>query len=252
MGLHKARGIVLHKTKFSDADVGILVLTDGGTKIRFIVKGILKSKKRPILAVEPGSLITLDYYSHNGEQSHYVKEIALEERFDTVKSEFLSTLVMYLFLELIEKTIPSGLVEPKFYILLHASLRELENSGVRLRLIPFFKSKLLYQMGLIPKEFICIRCGNSMHEATNGKINYFNFETVCGNCSVIEENELDLILLFRHIVHISYIQFLTLSPPKNLLLKMSTVLDSYILNTLGIEPKSHELLYKSIKDINNI
>lgn len=252
LGLHKARGIVLHKNKFSDADAGILLLTDGGIKINFIVKGILKSKKRPILAVEPGSLVSLDYYSHIGEQFHYVKEISLEERFDNIKNDYISTLFMYLFLELIEKTIPPGLEEPKFYILLQSSFREIEASGVRLRLIPFFKSKLLYLMGIIPKEFNCVRCGKSMKETQNAKINYFNFEIICGNCSVVEENELELILLFKHIVHISYYNFLSLNPTKNQILKMSSILDSYILYTLGIETKSHELLYKSIKDIKEI
>lgn len=249
MGLIKSRGIVLHKNLTNDIDASISVLEENGNKNKFIVKGIQKTKKRSILSVEPGSLVSMDYYPQMKNNLHNVKEINLEQRFDIIKNDYLSTLIMYLFLELTERTIPQGISEPKYFGILLAGLSELENNGAKLKILPFFKIKLLYHSGLIPKEFSCSICHNDFSSSVSGKMNYFNFELLCDSCSTIEENDIDIIKLMRYIVHTSYSQFLTLNPTRNLLLKSNSILDTYINYNLGVVLKSNDILYPNLKEL---
>ena len=64
MSLLKKRGIILQSTTYSEADALITLLSEDGIKEKFLIKGIKKSKKRPIVASEIGTLIHIDYYYH--------------------------------------------------------------------------------------------------------------------------------------------------------------------------------------------
>ncbi len=172
MSLLKKRGIILQSTTYSEADALITLLSEDGIKEKFLIKGIKKSKKRPIVATEIGTLIHIDYYYHQNNNLFFlVKEISLEKRYDLIKNDYISTLILCLFLELVEKTLPEGFTEPKIFKLLFSALEALEKYGSKTLILPFFKFKLLLSLGVVPKDYICQKCGIEILNKNSAKLN---------------------------------------------------------------------------------
>ena len=221
--------------------------------MKFILKGIQKSRRRPIIAGELGTLLSLEYYSKDNPAIPLnVKEISPENRFDKVKSNLFSTLILYLFLELIEKTIPDGVTDKKAFHLLYNALEGLEKFGSNLLIIPFFKYKLLLHLGLVPTQFHCTGCGSVILEKKAVKLIYNTLETFCPDCDNFNENDIDIIYILKGITHSTYEIFLNEKISENYLLKINKILDKYIIYSMNIEIKSSDVLYKSLEELKQL
>jgi DNA repair protein RecO (recombination protein O) len=253
LSLLKKRGIILQSNTYSEADALITLLSDDGFKEKFLIKGIKKSKKRPIVASEIGTLIQIDYYFHQNNSTFFlVKEISLEKRYDIIKNNYISTLILCLFLELIEKTLPEGYADPKHFKLLYSALEALEIFGSKILILPFFKFKLLLSLGVVPREYNCQKCGEGILTKDTAKINLVTLEAICGDCEIFSENDIEIIRLFKGISKKSYDLVVTETIPEVLLMRADTILDKFIISSLGISPKSSEMLYRSLHEINAI
>jgi DNA repair protein RecO (recombination protein O) len=249
LALEKKRGIILQSKTVGEADALITLLSEDGSKQKFIIKGIKKSTKRPIIASEIGSIVNIDYYFHNHSNPILnVKEINLEKRYDSIKNDYLSTLFLYLFLELMEKTIPEGEKESRSFSLLEKALEGLEKSGSNVLILPFFKYKLLLGLGVIPKEYFCKKCETKILNRKSAKINFHTLEVICSDCENFDENDLEIVRFFKQMTIKSYELILQDLIPPSLLLKADRILDKFILSNLGIETKSSEMLYRSLND----
>lgn len=249
MALEKKRGIILQSKTVGEADALITLLSEDGSKLKFIIKGIKKSKKRPIIASEIGSIVNIDYYFHNHSNPIFnVKEINIEKRHDTIKNDYLSTLFLYLFLELMEKTIPEGERESRSFSLLERALEGLEKSGSNILILPFFKYKLLLGLGVIPKDYFCKKCDIKILEGKSAKIYFNSLEVICSNCENFEEDDIEIVRFFKQMTVKSYELILQDMIPTSLLLKTDRILDKFMFSNLGIETKSSEMLYRSLND----
>jgi DNA repair protein RecO (recombination protein O) len=252
LALEKKRGIILQSKTIGEADAMLTLLSEDGSKLKFLVKGIKKSKKRPIVASEIGSIVCIDFYFHaNATNVYNVKEISLEKRYDSIKNDYISTLFLFLFLELMEKTIPEGEKESRSFILLYLALEGLEKHGSNIIILPFFKYKLLSGLGVVPKDFLCKKCGTSLIEKKYAKINSSTFETACQLCENFEErdNDIEILRFFKEITKKNYDSILKDTIPSAILLKSDKILDTYIFTYLGIESKSSEMLYRSLSEL---
>jgi DNA repair protein RecO (recombination protein O) len=250
LALEKKRGIILQSKTIGEADAMLTLLSEDGSKLKFLVKGIKKSKNRPIIASEIGSIVCIDYYFHDNVSNIYnVKEISLEKRHDTIKNDYISTLFLFFFLELMEKTIPEGEKESRTFTLLYLALEGLEKYGSNIIILPFFKYKLLLGLGVIPKDFLCKKCGTILIEEKLAKINSSTFEAICSNCENFEENDIEILRFFKQITKKNYDSILKDTIPTNILLKSDKILDKYIFTYLGIETKSSEMLYRSLSEL---
>jgi len=253
LSLLKKRGIILQSNTYKEADALITLLSDDGFKEKFLIKGIKKSKKRPIVASEIGTLIQIDYYFHQKNSVFFlVKEISLEKRYDIIKNNYTSTLILCLFLELIEKTLPEGYADPKHFKLLYGAMEALENYGSKTLILPFFKFKLLLSLGLVPRDYNCQKCGEGILTKDSAKINLETLEALCGNCETILENDIEIIRLFKGISKKSYDLVVIETIPEVLLLRADTILDKFIISSMGISPKSSDMLYRSLNELNVI
>ncbi len=253
MSLLKKRGIILQSTTYSEADALITLLSEDGIKEKFLIKGIKKSKKRPIVASEIGTLIHIDYYYHQNNNLFFlVKEISLEKRYDLIKNDYISTLILCLFLELVEKTLPEGFTEPKIFKLLFSALEALEKYGSKTLILPFFKFKLLLSLGVVPKDYNCQKCGIEILNKNSAKLNLVTLEALCSDCEIFSENDIEIIRLFRGISKKKYDLVVLEIIPEILLIRADTILDKFIINSLGISPKSSEMLYRSLYDLKAI
>ena len=252
MALEKKRGIILQSKTIGEADAMLTLLSEDGSKLKFLVKGIKKSKNRPIVASEIGSIVCIDFYFHANVSNVYnVKEISLEKRHDSIKNDYISTLFLFFFLELMEKTIPEGEKESRSFTLLYLALEVLEKYGSNIIILPFFKYKLLLGLGVIPKDFLCKNCGTILTEEKFAKINSSTFEATCSKCENFEDidNDIEILRFFKEITKKNYDSILKDTIPSAILLKSDKILDKYIFTYLGIETKSSEMLYRSLSEL---
>ncbi len=92
MNLNKATGIILKKKEVNEKDIIIEVILKTReniyTKKKFIIHGILKSKKRNPIIAEIGNLVSIDFYNKPDNEILNIKEINLIDRFDELKTNY--------------------------------------------------------------------------------------------------------------------------------------------------------------------
>ncbi|EMJ93239.1 DNA repair protein RecO [Leptospira alstonii] len=191
--LRKIRGIVLESKTIQDGDAIIRLLPETGQVENFRVRGIKKSKTRPMASVEPGSLSDVDYYHSKNKETHNVKEISLINRFDKAKSGYLGTVLVSYLVELASSFTPDGGEHPGEFRLLSGALEELEENGPSALLLPFFKLRLLVSGGFLSKELLCHSCGTELKEMTSVTLQTSPLELVCGNCLHGDRNDLGFV-----------------------------------------------------------
>ena len=108
MSLLKERGIVVASKLMGEADAVITLLCESGNKSKYRLKGIKKSKNRPIIASEPGTFISIDFYLHKNVEIFNVKEVSVIERFENPKTSYEGYLLITYFCELIDTILPNG------------------------------------------------------------------------------------------------------------------------------------------------
>ena len=128
MSLIKEKGIVVSSKLVGEADALITLLGESGSKAKYRLKGIKKSKNRPIIASETGSYISIDFYLHKNEEIHNVKEVSITERFEKPKATYEGYLLVTYFCELIDTVLPNGDSHARCFELFYAAMLAL-NAG---------------------------------------------------------------------------------------------------------------------------
>ena len=88
MEISKTDGIILKSRPSGESDISSLILTCDYGKKRFIFKGLKKSRKRSIAAVEPGSVINLLYYNHEDREFQIVSEFTQLMSFTEIRNDY--------------------------------------------------------------------------------------------------------------------------------------------------------------------
>jgi recombinational DNA repair protein (RecF pathway) len=160
MKLEKATGIILKKHIIQEKDViiDVIIQTTDHVYLRkkFIVYGILKSKKRSSVIVEIGNMVELNYYDKKEREIQTIKEINLINRYYELKDNYDKLVFLSILLELCNyASIADSHTIQDIYILLLSGLNYLQN---------FYKNDeslkeiliLLNQMNLSFKEIFLL------------------------------------------------------------------------------------------------
>lgn len=246
MSLRKDSGIVLQSKVFSDSDVIFTLLGESQPKSRYIVKGIKKSKRRPIVACEQGSYIQLDYYFHINRDMYNIKELTVVNRFENAKQNYCGFLLIAYLCDLIQAFYPDGDVYHKSFKILYLALNYLNSGQYRPVLIPFFKIRILEEIGLISRELICHSCNRPFTELESCHLEAWNFEIICSDCNTISHNSKPILALLSELFYKNYKTLLADKIPISLLIELDRVLNLYIQAYLNRTIKSHSLLYKEL------
>jgi len=247
LSLVKDIGIILESRELAEADCDLTLLTESGYKQRILIKGIRKSKKRPIVASELGSVIELEYYKHPGKEIYLSKEVSIRERYENLKSTYLGFLVVCAVCELTNKLTHFGEEFPLVYKLITTAFQNLSQQKIDILLLPHYKLRLLTILGLASKEFYCHSCEENIFTKNKACILEGSLDIYCGDCRMIEVSQLEVIKLLHAISHKTYTRLLTEPIPKTLILEANQILDRYILLQLAVECKSFDLLYKELQ-----
>ena len=244
MSIRKIKGIVIRSYKHND-DIFITLLSEKISSMDFVLKGIIKSKRRPVAGGEPGSLIELDYYDGNS-GVFSVKEFSLLERHDTLKSNYGGYLIILYFTEMVNSLVPPGEPGGKIYQLLYKYLDELNNGNYHALILPSFKIKLLYFLGLIPRVFLCNSCGKRIIESDTAQINPTNFDIYCGQCMNGKFESRSIIGFLQKLLHETYVNMFATDTDIEIIKMSDDLLNQYLMNYLGKELKSTREFYQHI------
>ena len=246
MSLLKEKGIVVATKQIGEADALITILGESGTKAKYKLKGIKKSKNRPILASELGTLIAIDYYQHKNEEIHNIKEVSLIERYENIKTCYGGYLLISYFCELIDVILPNGDKHEKCFELMKAALQTLNEENFHPLILPFFKIKLLFVLGLISKELVCSSCDEEVPVKNSASLYVTNLEIVCGDCLIPQKNQILLIRLMDRIFKSRFINLVKEEISIELITQLDQILNDYLRGYMNVSLKTLDLLYKSL------
>jgi DNA repair protein RecO (recombination protein O) len=246
MSLVKDTGIVIESREWSEIDSALTLLSYTGFKHRILVKGIRKSKTRPIVASEIGSIVELEYYKHPNKEIFPAKDIFIKERFEGLKSSYLGFLVVHSICELTNRLTQPGEENSQIYKLITFALKGISDKGFFSIALPHFKLKLLTILGLAPKDFYCHSCEEEIFHKTGAHIPHGTLDVYCADCRPSQTSQLETIKLLNAMNRKSYNLLLMEEIPSILISEADKILDAYIRLHFGIEWKSLEILYTEL------
>jgi DNA repair protein RecO (recombination protein O) len=229
-----------------EADALITLLCESGSKAKYRLKGIKKSKNRPIIASEIGSFISVDFYLHKNTEIFNVKEVSIIERFENPKASYEGFLLITYFCELVDTILPNGDSHEKCFGLFYAALSMLNSGKFQPLILPFFKLRLLSLLGLVSKEFRCSGCDESILNNNSSSLQYMNLEMTCGDCHPPKKNQILTIRLMDRIFRTRFAQLSQEEIPFSAIIDLDQVLNDYLRSYLNVNLKAFDLFYKSI------
>ncbi|MCU0847369.1 MAG: DNA repair protein RecO [Spirochaetes bacterium] len=180
MEISKTDGIILKSRPSGESDITSVILTSDYGKKRFIFKGLKKSRKRSIAAVEPGSVINLLYYNHEDREFQIVNEFIQLMSFAEIRNDYNRIMHLFFLLEIVEKTTGFGIKDQVLYAMLVSAVEKVSSAEHLEYLTSFFILHLLRIGGILPDYSKCEYCGRNC-------INQFHVSAVdlkpaCKNC----------------------------------------------------------------------
>ncbi len=181
MEIRKSQGIVLSSRPTGEADRSICAFTREYGKKSFIFKGLRKSKKRAMAASEPGTMLELVYYFHDGRDFHIVNEFTIKKQYSDLRGNLEKMIFMFFLLELVDKTTATANPVPRLFDMLAAALDVLRETDRPAHLASFFALHLLRTEGVISDVGACKHCGRT--EMQKFAIDFQDFLPLCETCA---------------------------------------------------------------------
>lgn len=245
MALKKDKGIIIYSKNLADSDKIISIASELEPRRKFYLRGIRKSKRRPIIASELGSYIELDYYEKLEKDIFEIKEINLIDRYDSLKSSIKGLYFISYISELADLLLPEGEIHTKESKLIRLGFDYANQNGFVFTMVPFMKARLLFYLGVLPSEFICLECNeNVLHK--EAAILTDSFEIHCGDCTNIENNQIHLIRLLHDFLTKKF-NYITQTYNSEILIRESDAILNYFLkNYMQKYLKTEKDFYKII------
>jgi DNA repair protein RecO (recombination protein O) len=152
-----SKGIILKKTKFSEADLILQVILNNGEKLSLIAKGALRSKKRFSGGVlEPSHFVKLEYKQSSQAQLATLLEATLLDDFSHIRTDYDRMECALFCVQIINKVSQEGDVFAEgLFNLLGNILKKIASPGSAFQSSQYkaiFILKLLFQQGVLETE----------------------------------------------------------------------------------------------------
>ena len=181
MEIQKTSCVVLSSRLTGEADYFIRVYTKKYGKRDFIFKGLRKSKRRPLIISEPGTIANLIYYFHEEKTSYIVNEYQIYKHYTSIRNSLKKILLLCFLLETAEKTTGFNDKNRSIFDLLVAGIDTLSKTENIEHLSVFFTLHLLKLHGILPDLKRCKICNRD--DCSEYKIDNIDFHSVCEKCS---------------------------------------------------------------------
>lgn len=140
----QCEGIVIYKEDYSEADIRIVVLTNTNGLVNFYIKGIRKTKKRDVAAVDILAYSKLSLIKKN--DTYNIQDIELLKDFSNIKKDLDKLYLSIYLLDVIKKILVEEDCREKEFLLLKNTLDYMENQDKKenqLLVVAFFLFKII-------------------------------------------------------------------------------------------------------------
>ncbi len=180
MELHKTSGIILSTLNTGESDVLCSILTRDHGKKKFTFKGLKKSRNRPKSAADPGTLLNMVYYFHEGREVSTINDFSVDEHFPGIRESLDRIYGLYYLLEVVDKTTGYGDINIRLFNLLRAGIGETAVKGAGILLPVFFTIHLLRIHGILQEQGSCRVCDSTSFSRFS--LNISDLAMVCSDC----------------------------------------------------------------------
>ncbi|MGL5655695.1 MAG: DNA repair protein RecO [Fusobacteriaceae bacterium] len=140
----QCEGIIIYKEDYSEADIRIVVLTNTNGLINFYIKGIRKTKKRDVAAVDILAYSKLNLIRKN--DTYNIQDIELLKDFSNIKKDLDKLYLSIYLLDIIKKILVEEDCREKEFLLLKNTLDYMENQDKKenqLLVVAFFLFRII-------------------------------------------------------------------------------------------------------------
>lgn len=181
MELQKDSGIVLRKIPILEADIAATIYTNSHGKRTLLFKGLKKTKRRSLTAVEPGSVAHVVYYYNEQKTMYNVKEYSLVYDTISIRNNYQAMITLFLFLEIVEKTTGHNDPNQTLFRLLKGAIETLPKTSQYQILILSFILHYLKITGIYPDVFHCTVCHKEI--TSDLYLSEFSLHPYCDACA---------------------------------------------------------------------
>lgn len=177
---YKADGFVLRGRNLGEADRIFTLFTRERGKLDAVAKGVRRTKSH--FAGKLEFLTEASLMLHAGRSLDVITSATIVhsewERLVEPGAFAAANVVA----ELIDAFCEPDLAQPEIYELLAGAVRALANAAQPRALLTRFELRLLDLLGILPELGACVRCGASLHDASDGWLDPASGGLLCGAC----------------------------------------------------------------------
>lgn len=145
------RGIVLHKTKYSENSVIVNIFTREAGVQSFMVKGAYSKQRRGTMALLENLSLLEVVFDDKGQNIKYFKEVSLHHSYQLIPFDLVRRTIFIFYNELIYKILREYRADAALYDFVESALLELDDEQAHLTDIHLrFMVKLAHVMGIFP------------------------------------------------------------------------------------------------------
>lgn len=140
----QCEGIIIYKEDYSEADIRIVVFTNTNGLMNFYIKGIRKTKKRDVAAVDILAYSKLNLIKKN--DTYSIQDIELLKDFSNIKKDLDKLYLSIYLLDIIKKILVEEDCREKEFLLLKNTLDYMENQEKKesqLLVVAFFLFRMI-------------------------------------------------------------------------------------------------------------
>lgn len=161
MALQKDEAVVLSSAKSGESDRILHCYTRKHGRRDFILKGIRKSRRRSLTSSDPGTLLSIIYYSGKSAMP-VISDFSIITSAEASRGDLDIFYSLSFILELIKKSSAPMDNDERLYLMLTRSLEVLNTKVAPLHFAVFFLIHLLKQQGLLEEPGQCRNCGKTV------------------------------------------------------------------------------------------
>jgi DNA repair protein RecO (recombination protein O) len=199
MGLVKTGAIILRTYKLAEADKIVVCLTEKAGVVRGVARGARRLLSKFGAALEPFTLVSLNYFEKEGRELVTIKESEIVHSYFLLARESETVRTLEYLAQLVEEFAPPSQIDERLFRMMRVCIEAAAQSPEKVEAIArYFELWILKLSGFLPDILNCVDCrrrigGNPAHA-------FLSFERGlrCTDCTV--EGEL-------YIAPVAYTQF---------------------------------------------
>ncbi len=178
----RTEAIVLKSIDYGESDRVVTFYTLDYGKIKGIAKGARKSKRRFANALEPFSLLQLNFSRKIQSGLDFIETCDVLTHFPAIRSNLDKTLAASYLLDLTDKFTPEQKKSEPSYHLLHHFLLLIENKPFSEAILRLFEIRLLGISGYAPVLDYCLHCKAPLEDKKRYFFDVAKGGLICDNC----------------------------------------------------------------------